>query len=650
MMLWSKQPKFHLYINMRFSFLKLCMLFAVAACTRKQPSLNKFSDEVLVRIADYQDKRLSDSLFQYLGSNNALLRKEAVLAFASIQDTTAIEEISVLLNDVDASVRQAAALALGQTGAKNAATKLLLALPNESDSLVYGEIIEALGKTISKEQLPQLWQQDLKMSSRFGWCLYRLGLRGIADSTAVYRATTLLNQDLNFELRLGAAHFFARGPATILPAHNQLIQSCVQDPAAEVRMACASALRKLKTAEAEKTLQHVLREDADYRVRVNAVRALSTYPNSFNLIYEGLNDANLAVQIATSEVISAASKKEHFLILVQAAKRATNWRVQANLYDAALGVSNSKGLVEEIIRVYQQAENAYVKAGLLQALGQAPLAYSFIQQELLTSTIPVIRSTSAAALVSINRHSDFNTELKNTFKDIYKQAIKTNDPAVIGTIASALGDSVLAYKQSYSDITFLYEAKKALSLPRDNEALQPLEATIAYFEGRSKIEPVKNEFNNPIDWSLVKSIPHDQQVKITTDKGDIILQLLVNESPGSVANFVHLIQLNYFNQKNFHRVVPNFVIQGGCNRGDGWGSEDYSIRSEFSLRKYQEGSVGMASAGKDTEGTQWFITHSPTPHLDGRYTIFANVVSGMETVHQIEVGDVIHQVILIESN
>ena len=117
------------------------------------------------------------------------------------------------------------------------------------------------------------------------------------------------------------------------------------------------------------------------------------------------------------------------------------------------------------------------------------------------------------------------------------------------------------------------------------------------------------------------------------------MKLFVNEAPGSVVNFVKMVEDKYFDGKAFHRVVPNFVIQTGCNRGDGFGSEDYSIRSEFSRRKYKTGSVGMASAGKDTEGTQWFITHSPTPHLDGKYTIFAEVVSGMEVVHRIQVGD-----------
>jgi cyclophilin family peptidyl-prolyl cis-trans isomerase len=127
------------------------------------------------------------------------------------------------------------------------------------------------------------------------------------------------------------------------------------------------------------------------------------------------------------------------------------------------------------------------------------------------------------------------------------------------------------------------------------------------------------------------------------------LKLFVEEAPGSVANFVSLARSNYFDHKAFHRVVPNFVIQGGCNRGDGSGSLDYSIRSEFSPRLYKTGSVGMASAGKDTEGTQWFITHSPTPHLDGRYTIFAEVIEGMDVVQRTEVGDEIIDVTIPES-
>ena len=150
--------------------------------------------------------------------------------------------------------------------------------------------------------------------------------------------------------------------------------------------------------------------------------------------------------------------------------------------------------------------------------------------------------------------------------------------------------------------------------------------------------------------ATVKKIPSDQKAIIKTSKGDITIRLFVDEAPGSVANFVTLASNKYYDGKFFHRVVPNFVVQGGCPRGDGWGSEAYSIRSEFSQRRYKTGSIGMASAGKDTEGTQWFITHSATPHLEGRYTLFAEVVQGMEVVHQIEVGDTIISVEIINFN
>ena len=116
-------------------------------------------------------------------------------------------------------------------------------------------------------------------------------------------------------------------------------------------------------------------------------------------------------------------------------------------------------------------------------------------------------------------------------------------------------------------------------------------------------------------------------------------------APGTVANFIALVRQGFYQDKTIHRVVPNFVIQGGCPRGDGYGSLDYTIRSELPPLYYDEaGYVGMASAGNHTECTQFFITHSPTPHLDGEYTIFARVTDGLEVVHQTQVGEYIKNI------
>lgn len=627
-------------------------LFALISCDQKK-GINKFSDDTLVKIADLQDHRLSDSLYLFFEHENPAYRRDAVLAFASIQDTLAIARLGKVLDeDADPAVRAAAAFALGQTGTIKSFGALLDALPSEQTAEVGREIIEALGKTDkggSDMGLVKADGDNLKKEG-YAWSYYRLGLRGVADSSTVQSAEEFLPSANTLSARLGAAHFFARGPKDISSAEAVLEKAASSDESPYVRMAATSALRKISTPTALDAIKNVLSKDADYRVRSNAVRSLQTFPikDTKQNLFAALKDTNQHVGVAASEVIKAVATKDEYQELVSLARAATNWRIQGNLYEAALNGSNNKDLAEEIFKRYDEVENPYGKAALLTALGKSTLAYDFINKQLHEAKIPVIQSSAAGALVSINKHKEFNAELQKIFVEIYKKAFDTGDAAVMGTIAGALADSTLGYKKAITDYSFLYEAKRKLSLPKDNEALQPLEAAIAHFEGKKVSNEVKNEFNHPIDWALVKTIPADQKVLIKTGKGDIVIRLLVEEAPGSVANFVQLVNSHYFDSKNFHRVVPNFVVQGGCNRGDGWGSEDYSIRSEFSMRRYTEGSVGMASAGKDTEGTQWFITHSPTPHLDGRYTIFAEVVEGMDVVHKIEVGDLIEKVELVK--
>jgi len=105
----------------------------------------------------------------------------------------------------------------------------------------------------------------------------------------------------------------------------------------------------------------------------------------------------------------------------------------------------------------------------------------------------------------------------------------------------------------------------------------------------------------------------------------------------------------FFNNITFHRVVPNFVTQGGDPRGDGNGGPGYQIRCEINEVPYARGAVGMALSGKDTGGSQWFVTHSPQPHLDGGYTVFARVIAGMETVDRTTRGDRIRSINVTET-
>ncbi len=135
---------------------------------------------------------------------------------------------------------------------------------------------------------------------------------------------------------------------------------------------------------------------------------------------------------------------------------------------------------------------------------------------------------------------------------------------------------------------------------------------------------------------------------VVTSKGRFTIAFLPEDAPLTVDNFIQLARKGFFNGQTIPRVVPNFVIQAGDPRGDTNGGPGYQIRCEINEVLYERGTVGMALSGKDTGGSQWFVTHSPQPHLDGGYTVFGHVISGMEVVDNIARGDIIRRVIVNE--
>ncbi len=128
---------------------------------------------------------------------------------------------------------------------------------------------------------------------------------------------------------------------------------------------------------------------------------------------------------------------------------------------------------------------------------------------------------------------------------------------------------------------------------------------------------------------------------IKTDKGDIRLELHADQTPVTVANFVNLAERGYYNGLIFHRVIPNFMVQGGCPSGTGTGGPGYRFEDEIvgDLGHGSSGILSMANAGPGTNGSQFFITHVETPWLDGKHTVFGRVVSGQDVVDRIAQGD-----------
>lgn len=235
--------------------------------------------------------------------------------------------------------------------------------------------------------------------------------------------------------------------------------------------------------------------------------------------------------------------------------------------------------------------------------------------------------------------------------DVLIAYINSGDVATISLACERIRKDSLWDKQAEHYLPILTEAINKIVTPRDYETYLDL------YKTKYQIMKVpmpnfnffESGYQNPIDWPYVAGIQQDKLLKITTSKGEIVIKLKVNESPASVANFMKLVDSGYYNGKYFHRMVSDFVVQGGCPRGDGWGSLNWMQKSEFSNElRYQPGSVGLASSGKDSEGVQFFITHTYTTHLDGRYTIFAEVTEGMEVVNRLVVGDQIISIEVIE--
>jgi cyclophilin family peptidyl-prolyl cis-trans isomerase len=136
----------------------------------------------------------------------------------------------------------------------------------------------------------------------------------------------------------------------------------------------------------------------------------------------------------------------------------------------------------------------------------------------------------------------------------------------------------------------------------------------------------------------------DPTVIIETERGVMTVQLLAAEAPVTVGAFVGLVERRFFDGARWHRVVPNFVVQDGDPRGDGWGGPGFVLRDEVNPVRYETGTMGMALSGPDTGGSQFFITHSPQPHLDGTYTVFGRVVAGTSVLAAIGMGDRIRSI------
>ncbi len=629
------------------------------------------------RLYMLRDERRTDSLIAYLSHLDPTLRYVAALSFASLRDSNAVEPLVPLLRDPLEEVRIMAAFALGQIGSPRAEQPLVEAF-RQDDSLSQHQrfnaaVLEAVGRCGSTQSLNYIATVSTYEPSDTllleGQCraLYRYALRGMTtrEGTALM-IKYVANERLAPSVRLMAAHYLARSPE-VIPDSDQAIElsaAFVRSTDPDIRMALAKALGKSRTRPAFGILSKAIKNEQDWRVRCNVISALALFEADtvFALVSPLVQDPNPHVSRVAAEFFVAHGRPQEADYYWRIARDNPDlpWPTRIALYRASYKwLSSSQTERREYIGYrlrdfFLKSQNPYERAACLKALSELGWQFRWIRDKGFADPAPVVRTGAVEALSEIARRPDFfrhfgenGRYVKRDLFEYFAEAIRSGDVGMIAAAAEGLQSPVLQYR-GFADSTQLTEMRstlKRLQIPRDYEAYLALEKALASLEGRPEPAYRTPPFNHPIEWSVLNSINSNTRVVIQTNLGAISIQLYSVWAPGSVANFVQLARSGFYNDKTFHRVVPNFVVQAGCPRGDGYGALDFSLRTEIGPLYYDdEGYVGMASAGPDTEGTQFFITHSPTPHLDGRYTIFGKVVQGMDVVHRLQPGDRIQQI------
>ncbi|HRI47240.1 MAG TPA: peptidylprolyl isomerase, partial [Ignavibacteriaceae bacterium] len=249
-------------------------------------------------------------------------------------------------------------------------------------------------------------------------------------------------------------------------------------------------------------------------------------------------------------------------------------------------------------------------------------------------------------------------------EDFFWSELNNGTGAIVGTIISRFDEEIFNQYRIKANSTFLNLVNVNLHNPDFVEALiiikekaknvsEELAEIIEELFSYSELYSIKSRVNKSGSmkadnyFSVLYNNAFKYKIaKIITSKGEVAIRFLPHIAPISVGNFVYLVNLSFFNNVNFHRVVPGFVIQAGDKSGTGWYGAGYEINSELSYLNYSEGMVGMASAGKDTEGSQWFIMQGEHSHLNGNYTVWAEIISGLSVVQSIEQEDRIFKIIL----
>lgn len=655
-------------------------------------------------IADLEDRRsLGDGRLMQtaISERDPMLRKRAFLALARIQDPNTAGAMAEGLSDPDPGVRGEAAWAIGILGlswapladdVKTRLTNALLEKENaEADGAVKLAMLEAMGRVATPPLVERLTDRLSVAGDVQGRAALSLGVAArakVALPPRMFAALALLlKKENSIGTRFGGAYALLQTKKELARPYLLI---CAGDDASEIRALCAKGLGDVGTEVDAVTLKRLL-DDPDYRVVVEATRSLAKLAMKCKSAacpaLGALADLSFRVErlvrgdsagggqplLALAQQGLPASGKAVLQSLrsqLNAAKTAPDQKIRrdAGKLDCRLAAALDRisgsltevmgcghGLVDEPRRLqlglqalqeatkdprspidpvkvtaeigsYVFHTDGKVKLAAVELLGElkTPAAQEKVRTQLLAAD-PVLAAAAAASSAKLGD----KTQIPQ-IRQLAQKALTQID--IAPTIAEAL--TTLDAKDAIGDLEAWLKSPNATIRQSAADALTKLKG----------MPVTADRVEEPMKGTRVQLAPQKARLVVTTEKGEFEIELYNDDAPLTSANLFNLARKGFFRNLSFHRVVPDFVAQGGDPRGDGNGGPGYTIRCEINHKPYGRGVVGMALSGKDTGGSQFFVTAAPQPHLDGRYTAFGEVTKGQEVVDALLEGDLITEV------
>ena len=586
------------------------------------------------------------------------VRQASAFALGLIGDITASPALVETLQDPEPTVQGRAAEALGRIGAVDAAESIggvvrsyvSSAFDLEPDDLSYPLSPEveafrlglyALSALGAYEPLAEAVLQETGQPILWWWPV-AYALQGTGDPRALDALITLAGVQGSVGVAFAAQGLGAIGGPEAVDPLLALLDLERRDTHVVV-----SAIRALAQVDdprvGEELYQFALNPELSRTLRLATLEALEQRPapGSTAMFVELMTVPWPPMRAAALKAL-ARNDPETFMLVLSGLGQDPDWRVRAARAEALAHVDAGTA-IPQLVGLLGDDEPRVIPFVLRALATLQPPDQDLVEvlTNSLTSEDVVVRKTAATLLAEhASRNSGGATDqIASALVDAFEAA--RDEPSYLAR--AAIVDALAAVGGSTAQdvlIAALDDPDWAVRV-RAAEGLQALQVD---GEHQHAIRPAPGRRSVNFQAARLVRPTVSPRVYIEVDHGTIELELNVVDAPLTADNFMVLARSGFYDGLLFHRVVPNFVVQGGDPRGDGEGGAGYTLRDELNFLPFLRGTVGMALDWQDTGGSQFFITHSPQPHLEGRYTVFARVVAGMDVVDRIERHDTIRRV------